>query len=92
MGLDSHLPIKPSLIIDTGVVPADIATAYGVDYISGVILMGGYPYKSMFKEIENSPAQEVVPDYLSIDLNIWYQAVKVCFLNIRLGFSSSFFF
>lgn len=76
--------IESSLIIQIGVLPADIATSYGADFMSGVILMSGFPYKAMFPEIGHSHGEEVWPAYVSANLNTWSQAVKVCFPSSRV--------
>ncbi|EIN12818.1 alpha/beta-hydrolase [Punctularia strigosozonata HHB-11173 SS5] len=48
-----------------GIIPADIATHYGTDIISGVILFGGFPYRSMDPLVAHPDVQSWLPDFLS---------------------------
>lgn len=54
--------------------PAYIVDKYGADFISGVIMMGGNPYKSMFEQVAKSEIRELVGRLFTTDMNLWYQA------------------
>jgi pimeloyl-ACP methyl ester carboxylesterase len=59
-----------------GIIPADLATFYGADFISGVILLGSFPWRSMHPEIAHPYIISLVPGLLNPDLNVFYKVVK----------------
>lgn len=56
--------------------PADVVAYYGADFISGVIIIGGNPYKSMFEQVAKTEAVGLIQRVLTTDMNLWHQAGK----------------
>ena len=51
----------------TGIVAADAMAHYGTDYISGSILLGAIPYRSMHPEVAHPVVMEILPRILTND-------------------------
>jgi hypothetical protein len=48
-----------------GIIAADVAANYGIDTISGSILLGGMPYRSMHPQIVHPVVMSIMPSLLS---------------------------
>lgn len=53
------------------IIPADIATYYGADLLAGVIITGGFPYRSMHPEIAHPTIMGIVPNLVSDDVAVF---------------------
>lgn len=51
-----------------GIVSADVIAKYGTDYISSVILLASFPYRSMHPEIVHPVVLSLIPGFLSDDM------------------------
>ncbi|EIN12576.1 hypothetical protein PUNSTDRAFT_130833 [Punctularia strigosozonata HHB-11173 SS5] len=59
------------------IVPTDIATYYGADLMAGVIITGGFPYRSMHPEVAHPTIMSIVPDLVSDDIAVFSKACEV---------------
>jgi len=58
------------------IIPADILSYHGPDAISGVIIAGGFPWRSMHGEVANPWIVEFIPRLLANDLEQWGETAK----------------
>ena len=59
-----------------GVTAADIATYYGTDIISGVILMGSFPYRNMLTDVATPWILSFIPSLLLDSLDAFGPTAK----------------
>lgn len=76
------VPSSPSSDLDVltlhkiAIIPADVVSYRGPDAISGIIIAGGFPWRSMHGEVANPWIIEFIPRLLANDLNQWGETVK----------------
>lgn len=58
-------------------IPIDVVALYGIDYISGVIILAGAPYRSMHHQVMNPLLGDVLAPFMSTDLTLWYKGAQV---------------
>jgi hypothetical protein len=74
--VEFSLRLKRILIPKSATVPTDIVALYSADFISGVIIMGGNPWRSMYSQIVSENAISISSRLLSTNLEVFYKAVR----------------
>jgi len=57
-------------------IPIDVVALYGIDHISGVIILAGAPYRSMHHQVMNPLLGDVLAPFMSTDLTLWYKGAQ----------------